>query len=153
MRMAEQKYKTMKLKKTWNGATKEDANIIAMKAELHKMTELTALQAEVASLNNDSDKKFRRQRDVGEWSWKSVAPTGAQPKEKTFKGKVCIYCVFHGDTKWVLKANHVGGCHNDPNYDRKGKPEEIKKQTTPDNKTLQYAKALMNAMEVQGEEI
>ena len=153
MRMAEEKYKTMKLKKTWNGTTKEDANIIAMKAEIHDMTELTALRAEVASLKNDSDKKFRKKRDTGEWSWKSVAPTGAQPKEKTFKGKVYVYCMFHGDTKWVLKANHVGGCRNDPNYDTKGKPEEIKKQTTPDNKTLQYAKALMNAMEVQDEEI
>ena len=40
--------------------------------------------------------------------------------------------------------------------DRRETPEnghESKKQPTPDKKTLQHAKALMNAMEVQDEEI
>jgi hypothetical protein len=159
MRLAEEKFKTMKLKKLWNGTTKEEANIIAMKAEVQEMTEIAALRAEVAALrNNDTDKKHSRNRnggkkDTGEWEWKNVAPTGSQPKEKTFKNKVYIYCMFHGDTKWVLKSNHVGGCRNDPNHGAKEKVEESKKQAPPDKKTLQYAKALMNAMETQDEEI
>ena len=155
MRLAEEKYKTMNLKKLWNGTTKEDANIIAMKAELQEVTELAALRAEVASLKGETDKKYdhRKKKDIGEWAWKKEAPTGSQPKEKTFKGKVYIYCMFHGDTKWVLKSNHAGGCRNDPNYDTKGKTDEGKKQSPPDKKTLQYAKALMNAMEAPDEEI
>ena len=159
MRLAEEKFKTMKLKKVWNGTTKEEANIIAMKAEVQEMTEIAALRAEVAALrNNDTDKKHKHnrhgaKRDAGEWEWKNIAPTGSQPKEKTFKNKVYIYCMFHGDTKWVLKSNHVGGCRNDPNNDTKGKVEESKKQAPPDKKTLQYAQALMNAMETQDEEI
>jgi hypothetical protein len=157
MRLAEEKFKTLKLKKLWNGTTKEDAKIIAMKAEIQEKNELVALRAEIAALkNNETDKKkghYGAKRDTGEWAWKNVAPTGSQPKEKTFKNKVYIYCMFHGDTKWVLKANHVGGCRNDPNYGTKEKVEENKKQPPSDKKTLQYAKALMNAMELQDEEV
>ncbi len=154
MRLAEEKFKTMKLKKLWNGTTKEEANIVAMKAEAQEMTELVALRAEIAALKSGSGKKSdRKKRDVGEWAWKNVAPTGSQPKEKTFKGKVYIHCTFHGDTKWVLKANHVGGCRNDPNYGTKEGVEESRKQPEPDKKTLQYAKALMNAINEADEEI
>jgi hypothetical protein len=159
MRLAEEKFKTLKLKKLWNSATKEDASIVAMKAELQEMTELAALRAEVASLkNNDTEKKCGRnrcgsKRDTGEWAWKSVAPTGSQPKEKTFKNKVDTCCMFHGDTKWVLKSNHVDGCRNDPNHGTKGKVKESRKQPSPDKKILQHAKALMNAMEVPDEEV
>jgi hypothetical protein len=154
MRLAEEEHKTMKLKKLWNGTTKEDANIIALKAELQEMTELVALRAEVAFLKNDMEKKHgRKKRDIGEWAWKNVTPTGSQPKEKTFKGKLCVHRMFHGNTKWVLKLNHVDGCRNNFNCCTKGKVDESKKQPQPDKKTLQHAKALMNAMEVPDKEI
>jgi hypothetical protein len=156
MILAEEKYKTMKLKKSWNGATKEEANIIAMKAEIQESNEMIALRAESAALkSNEAGKKYdrNRKRDAGEWAWKNVAPTGSQPKEKTFKNKVHIHCMFHGDTKWVLKSNHVDGCRNDPNHGTREKVEESKKQPPPDKKTLQHAKALMNAIEIEDEQI
>jgi hypothetical protein len=156
MMLAEEKYKTMKLKKAWNGTTKEEANVIAMKAEIQESNELVALRAEVAALkSDDTGKKYdrNRKRDSGEWAWKNVAPTGSQPKDKTFKNKTYICCMFHGDTKWVLKSNHLDGCRNDPNHGTKEKVDEGVKQPQPDKKTLQYAKALMNAMEIEDEEI
>jgi hypothetical protein len=153
MTLAEEKFKTLKLKKTWNAPTKEEASIIAMKAEMADRTtiELIALRAEVANLKGDSgnknDRKRGKSRNDGDWAWKTVAPTGSQPREKTFKGKSYIYCMFHGDTKWVLKENHVDGCRNDPAGKTKESGTEAKKQPAPGKKTLQYAKALMHAME------
>jgi hypothetical protein len=78
----------------------------------------------------------------------AVAAAVQTVKEKSSKGKDYVYCPFHESTKWVLKGNHANGCDNDPqNKDTSaaaGKPPTGK---PPDKRTLQYAKALMVAME------
>jgi hypothetical protein len=141
MTMAEDKFKTLTQKKLWNKPSKEEENIVALKAEI---VHLVALQATVKTGKDPKAKK----RKEAEWAWKLVAPTGTQPKEKSSKGKDYVYCPFHESTKWVLKGNHANGCDNDPqNKDTSaaaGKPPTGK---PPDKRTLQYAKALMVAME------
>ena len=154
MTLAEEKFKTLKLKGLWNAPTKEEASILAMRAEFESVNKLVALRAEVASLKVDAgktgDKNKRKARKDGDWAWKLTAPTGSQPKEKTFKGKAYIYCAFHGDTKWVLKSNHADGCRNDPA--NKAKADAGKDDTVPTKKSLQYARALMHAMGEDDEE-
>ena len=156
MTLAEEKYKTLKLKGLWDAPTKEEASIVAMKAALAMKTEMEgaseflALKAEVAKLKGKSGKGRKGEKD-NDWAWKLVAPTGSQPKEKSFRGKQYIYCMFHGDTKWVLKEKHAKGCRNDPAYKSKddNKPDPGK-LTSPSKKTLSYAKAFMHAMEAEG---
>ena len=89
----------------------------------------------------------------GEWAWKNIAPVGNEPREKTFKNKVYVACKFHKNTQWVLKEGHANGCRNDPNF-VPGVEDMVKKSKdeadkAPSKKALQFAHALMHAMEAE----
>ena len=148
MSTAESKYRTMIVRKTWNEVTKEESDIITLKAE---MLGLVALNAELMS----SNKKKPGKKEVGrvndaKWEWKLIAPTGDQAKEKSFEGKNYIYCPFHPETKWVLKKNHVDGCKNDPKHEKPPatpvKAATPGKAAEPTKKQLKYAQVLMSVM-------
>lgn len=150
MVLAGDKYKTMKMKKSWNTVT-EDEKLIAMTA---KLTEMTAMNAELLKVKRSFATKGgghnkERNKDDAKWAWKLVVPTDDQPKEKSFEGKNYVYCPFHKDTKWVLARGHADGCHNDPNHQTSTRKSNgtSAKQSEPSKKVLQYAKALMNVME------
>jgi hypothetical protein len=147
MTQAENRYKTMKSRETWNAATKEESELIAMRAQL---TDMVAMNAELKKIKKDfgpkgpGRPKEPRTKDDAKWGWKLIAPTDDQPKEKSFDGKEYVYCPFHLETRWVLKKNHADGCRNDPKMQSGGTPS---KDAEPSKKALQYAKALMNVME------
>jgi hypothetical protein len=154
MTLAEEKFKTLAQKKMHRAPLmtpgKEDSSIIALQA---KVKEMLALQADMPGQHDGTKKKKSgKSRDTGEWAWKTVAPTGNQSKEKTFKGKEYLYCPNHGETKWVLKINHADGCRNAPAGNVKAATPPATGGTrgtmaSPSKKQLQYAAAFVAAME------
>ena len=114
MQMAEAQYKVLIEMKEWSRPTKEETDLMAMKAAI----ELDANQAEVEKSGKKKDTKAARTpcENAGEWEWKNHAPSANEPKEKVFKGKTYVHCKFHKNTQWVLKDGHQGRCHLDPNF-------------------------------------
>jgi hypothetical protein len=155
MTLAEEKFKTLSQKKahkTEQGTSKDD-NIVALNAQLLALrTEMAAEKKAGTGGQGGGGGTPRKSRNDAEWAWKGVAPTATQSKEKKFKGKEYVYCPFHGETKWVLKAKHANGCRNDPST--KAVPAAAKPAASqgPDKRTLQYAKAFMHAMEESEEQ-
>jgi hypothetical protein len=158
MQIADARYKVLVEKKEWPKPTKAEADLMALKASI---TELTTLKAEVVKKPSSGAAgtgaaraprgKGPRVND-GEWAWKNVPWDGKGPKEKTFKGKVYVHCPFHPGTQWVLKAGHENSCRNDPNFikgiDKMTAAADDKKEA-PSKKTLQFAQALMAAMDAE----
>jgi uncharacterized membrane protein YgcG len=156
MHLAENNYKTRTAKKTWNEPSREEADLIALQATTKRsMAELVALQSTIfgqgtgrggrssgrggrGGNRGSTGGRGRGPRDNEKWAWKLVAPTGTQPKKKTFNGKEYLYCPNHGETKWVLLDGHADGCRNDAS------PSGA---VVPNQRVLQYAQALMHAME------
>jgi hypothetical protein len=153
--LADDKFKTMSMKSTWNAETKEEKEIIALKATISQMSEYVAMKASLGNIRKDMATKGgggskERSQDGQKWAWKEIAPTDDQAKEKTFENKVYIYCPHHRKTRWVLKDNHAGGCNLAPDYKASESPA---KSSEPTKKALQYAKALMSVMETaEGDE-
>jgi hypothetical protein len=153
--LAEEKSKTLSQKKAHKaeqGMSKDD-NILALNAELVAFrTEMAAEKKAGTGGQGGGGGNPRESRNDAEWAWKAVAPTAAQAKANKFKGKEYVYCPFHGETKWVLKVNHVDGCRNDSVH--KAAPADVKPAARQgsDKCTLQYAKAFMHAMEESGEQ-
>ena len=152
MLRADERYKVLVEKKVWAKPSKEEADLMALKATI---VELETHQTEVVKKKADGAPSGRPPRgkgpraNEGEWAWKNVAPVGNEPKEKTFKNKVYIACPFHPNTQWVLKSGHEGGCRLDPNF-VKGIDKMVDKEdkkVAPSKKQLQFAHALMAAMD------
>lgn len=107
---AEGRYKVAMETGAWAKPTKEEADLIALTALLDAMVANQAEGAKPAGGAAAVATKTRkashgpRPKEEGDWAWKNTAPTGNQPKEKTFKNKVYIACKFHKSTQWVLKA-------------------------------------------------
>jgi hypothetical protein len=149
MSMAEEYYKH----RLTTGEWKEDRKIekrssidhlVALKAEFE------AYKAQVTKRFNE--RKSNRNNDT-KMGWKEVEPKGNEPHYKTINGKEYVFCPHHDRTKWVLGHNHKGGCTKDPGwvYPGKGAGKTLIVPLTgtndsPTNKTLQYAKALMNVV-------
>jgi len=155
MKIADDQYKNRIVKRTWNKASKEETNLLALQADTAKsLAELVALQASLGSGDGSTkqksgkavQKKSDRRKNEGEWAWKNIAPSGSQSKTKSFKGRDYVACPFHGEVQWVLKSGHEGGCRNDPKT--AGSDAKTDKLTpNTENKTrAKYIKALMNAM-------
>lgn len=152
MQLAEDNYKTKTSKAIWNKASKEEVDLIALRAETHSAREeLVALQANINTSNTDAKKKASTPdsksgtKAKNDWAWKLIAPTGTQAKEKSFKGKDYIYCQHHGMTKWVLKSGHKDGCRNASNDG-----DKTAKTLTADGaatKKKGYVRALMHALQ------
>jgi hypothetical protein len=154
MATAEGRYKVMVEKGVWAKPSREEADLMALSASI------TAQQAELdkkgttgSTGGKSAPARTKATRlNEGEWAWKNIAPVGNEPREKSFKNKVYVACKFHKNTQWVLKDGHVNGCRNDPNF-VKGIDEIMKKsdaeKAAPSKKALQFAHALMHAMEAE----
>jgi hypothetical protein len=121
---------------------------------------VTALPAAVEVKNPGAGKAGGRgagktvRENVGEWEWKNHAPKPGEPTEKMFKGRLYIACKFHKNTQWVLKEGHKDGCKLDPSVCHvveKAGATPPKDNKSPSKKQLQYANALMAAMEIEEE--
>ena len=148
MQKADARYKVLIEKKEWSKPTKEETDLMAMKAAI----ELEAHQTEVKKPGKKKDSKPTRtpRENAGEWDWKNHAPTANESKEKVFKGKTYVHCKFHKNTQWVLKDGHQGGCRLDPNFikDNDKTPAATTTEKKPHSKqVLQYAEALMAAIQ------
>jgi hypothetical protein len=89
MQKAEACYKVLIEKKEWSKPTKEETDLMAMKAAI----ELDANQAEVEKPGKKKDAKAPCTpcENAGEWEWKNHPPTANESKEKTFKGKTYVH--------------------------------------------------------------
>jgi hypothetical protein len=164
MQLAKSNYKTKFVKKTWNAPSREETELIALQATTARgMAELVALQATAAGRGGRgggrgsgrgaaTGRGGRGSRPARHNSpalaWKNVAPTGNEPRRKTFNGKEYIYCPNHGETKWVLATGHSDGCRLAPEDGAAATPSGA---LVPNQRVMQYAQALMHAMENSGE--
>ena len=156
MSMAEGRYKVMVEKGVWAKPPREEADLMALAASVNDKSAAGGKSAADAGKSGRGSGKGPRTNE-GEWAWKNVAPVGNEPREKTFKNKVYVPCKFHKNTQWVLKKDHENGCRNDPNFvpgvdDMMAKSKvqaEAEKAAPPTKKALQFAHALMHAMEVE----
>ena len=141
MNIADQKYKTMVLKKSWKAPTKESEKLIALTAAYETLVKKNKGNEDPSSHSNPT----KRGKAASEWGWKLIAPTGTQPKTKTFKGKDYIYCPHHPKTKWVTAEGHKEGCTLDPK--KKVKAVGTQKEKGATKEDLKYARALMTVMD------
>jgi hypothetical protein len=148
MSMAEEYFKHRMTTGEWKEDRKVEKrssidNVVALKAEF---------EAYKAQVNKRfSERKSNRNNDT-KFGWKEVEPKGNEPHYKTVNGKEYVFCPNHDRTKWVLSYKHKDGCTKDPGWVFPGKSTSktnIASSNTnngPSDKTLQYAKALMNVV-------
>jgi hypothetical protein len=141
MGIANNKYKTMVLKKVWKALTKEGERLIALTAAYETLVKQRKGQEDT----DGQPASGKRGSRASEWGWKLIAPTGTQPKTKVFKGKEYIYCPNHPKTKWVTAEGHKDGCTLDPK--KKAKAAVAPKEKGATKQDLKYARALMTVME------
>ena len=142
MNHAEGKYRTLLQKGTWKAPTKEGEKLIALTAAYEAMVATTKSKDELVKVPTEPKKKGKQGKGSKDWDWKLVAPTGSQPKTKTFRGKNYVYCPHHAKTKWVLAEGHKDGCSL-----AKDTGDEKKKGKVPTKEDRAYARALMSVME------
>jgi hypothetical protein len=147
MSMAEEYYKHRMTTGEW----KEDRKV----EKRSSIDNLVALKAEFEAYKARITKRFseRKSNNNSKFAWKEIEPKGTEPHYKTMNGKEYVFCPNHGFTKWVLAYKHKDGCTKDPVwvFPGKGTTASINNGPTstndgPTNKTLQYAKALMNVV-------
>ncbi|KAL3924047.1 MAG: hypothetical protein SGARI_006107 [Bacillariaceae sp.] len=102
MHTALQKYKTLVDKGVWQQKSKQELEFIAM------MTQWEDAKKKLVPKKKGNTKTTGNRNNAG-----SIAPTGNEPTERTFRGKKYIYC-DHGETKWVLEekrgVKHIHSC-------------------------------------------
>jgi hypothetical protein len=113
MILADQKFKTIAQKDKSRLPPKEESKMIVLQAQME-----SAAAGHGGSVHGGHD---GRERDLGEWAWKDVAPTEGQSQEKKFRGNDYVYCPNHGPLKWVLKIRHSNcnssnDVHTDPAF-------------------------------------
>jgi hypothetical protein len=107
MVLAGYRYKRMIMRKNWNAATKEESEIIHMRAvaaEMIVMNDKSTKTKKNAFPKGGGCGKNRTKVNV-KWAWISFAPTDDQAKEKSFEGPDYVYGLFHQDKKWLLKRD------------------------------------------------
>ena len=149
MNHADGKYRTLVQKGTWKAPTKEGEKLIALTVAYEALVATAAKKNELEKITKDTPKKGNRAKGKAgkEWDWKMIAPTGNQPKAKTFRGKDYVYCPHHARTKWVLAEGHKDGCSF-----AKDAGEDKKKPKVPTKEERKYARALMNVMDEDEED-
>ena len=147
MNLAGNKYKTMVLKKSWQAPTKEGEKLIALTAAYETLVKQRKGPDDVDGQPATGKRGSGR---ASEWGWKLVAPTGTQPKTKTFKGKEYICCPNHPKTKWVTAVGHKDGCSLDAK--KKAKDAGATKEKGATKQDLKYARALMTVMAKEGDD-
>lgn len=156
MRMAEEHYKTLKVRDDWTTPeTTKAQELVAMKATLAGIVKDLANKRTPgggAAETRAPKKTFKRYENTGVWAWKDKVPTGDDPKTHKFKGKDYVYCPYHPDTcGWVLAKGHKGGCSNAPS----ATTPVAKKAIAPNAETTnanKYLKALLGIMKEDEED-
>ena len=138
---AEDKYKIMLQKKTWQAPTKEEEKLVVLQAAydaLEKKTSNLKKAPPARTPRSDRSQRNPRTKEKEDWAWKNIAPKDGEKTTCNVNGKDWVYCPNHGELKWVLKKNHKDGCTLAPGY-------KAKKGSDP--KALKYAKALAHIKE------
>jgi hypothetical protein len=133
------KYKARKLTQSWGKPTKEQDQILALTAQLEK---LSAKKATNPPAKRKGDKKENK------WAWKNVQPKEGEPQTKTFEGKEYhCNCKFHPN-KWVCHT--AAECFSNPaNAGANSSPAKTTKPTASKSKRLAKAKLAAAAIEAE----
>ena len=168
MSIAREKYKTINKRNEWKKKSKKELEFIAMFTELkHAKQQLVQNKSRKDKQGGDNEgrPKHAGREQTGIFAWKNVAPAPGEPRKKDFKGKACICCPHHPNTKWVLETNRRGQPHVDHcSMKHKAENEETQlalaavddataatdqSELSDDSRTL--AQALMNAINADPE--
>ena len=115
MQVALVKYKDRKRSDKWQAPSREEEEIVALKAEIGELKKVTnnapagnekgKKQAGAgAKKGTDGKKKTRAERLAIKYAWKLVPPASGEPTSKTFEKKTYHFCPNHnnGLGAWVI---------------------------------------------------
>jgi hypothetical protein len=132
------KYKARKLTQSWGKPTKEQNQILALTAQLEKMSSKKGPNPPAKKKDSNKENK---------WAWKNVQPKEGEPRTKTFEGKEYhCNCKFHPG-KWVCHTTEE--CFSNPANARSTVP---KKTQPTESKGKRLAKAKLAAAAIEAEE-
>ena len=143
MQLALNKYQTLVEDGKWNAPTEADSKIIALEAQVKKLTRAPAKAPAKGKVGVDKkDKKSPNKGNKNKPEWMAVAPKEGEPKKKTVKDKLYNWCPKH--KAWVR--------HSPEQCEGKGlgKHPDTKpaaKKDSPDSKALQLSKALASIVD------
>lgn len=114
MKLALNKFDTRVLEKSWNKPTSEEREIVALKAQITKLSSSTTNKQSsndksdnVTTASTTNNKSRRSGKDkkrftgvknktwTGESKWRGEAPSPGAPTTKVVKGKTYHYCTWH----------------------------------------------------------
>ena len=111
MQLAQDKFKAHEEKGVWGQLLEEQAEIVAMKAQLEKATPKQTKSSNPKSKemkNESSDKKEKRDD-----AWKTIKPKPGEACTKQVKNKLYHWCKNHKEEgMWVI--HHPEDCRNKP---------------------------------------
>jgi hypothetical protein len=131
MDSTDNKYRTRLLTKEWAAPTKEQAQIVALTAQLEHFTSAKGPK----QLKKSTAKKTKKDN---KWAWKDTLPKDGEPTTKLFDGKQYhVNCPFHKD-QWVCHT--LAECLKNPaNATAEDTPAASVPAATPGARRLQLA--------------
>ena len=154
MQLALNKYQTMVEGGKWNAPTEADSKIIALEAQVKKLSRAPPGKAPVKSKggnvvsdNLKAGKAYKDKRIKPEWM--SVAPKEGEPKKKTIKNKTFWWCPKHN--AWVrhppeeCEGKGLGKSEDRKPAAKRGPPQQ-------GSKALQLSKALASIVDQDEED-
>ena len=139
MQVALIKYKDRKRADKWQAPSAEEAQIIALTAQVHHLqsNQKTKSNAETGSGKQKAGKKSKSN---DKYAWKTIPPSEGEPKTKKVDKKEYHFCMNHNDGKgaWVI--------HLPKDCNQNGSHHQQDTKPTSD-KALTLSKALQSIIE------
>jgi len=146
---AENKYKAMVEGKRWNAPDEQMDKIIALEAQLKKMSNSNKGKKDNKNSNKPTERTSntsKPQKKKGKPAWMTVKPKVGDSNQKTVQGKTYYWCPKH--QSWGIHKPQE--CRGKGGFQAKPKDKQDSKPTsTP---TLQLAQALQTIVESDLEE-
>jgi hypothetical protein len=139
MLLAANKFKTMKTDRVWNAPSKEEEQLIALRAEMNKMKKENKARAKGKGGDGKSKGKttsFKKRKP----SWMKIPPKEGAMHKRVVKGKKYRWSekIVDGTTYYWCEAREIWGTHSPDECQGKGwKPGMPKKRNSPEKEEKQ----------------
>jgi hypothetical protein len=153
MQVAIVKYKDRKRSDTWQAPSREEVEIVALKAEIGELkkakvntsaTEKGKKPNGNAKKGTDGKTRTRSERLATKYAWKLVPPAPGEPTTKDFEKKTYHFCPNHNNGLGAWVIHHPSKC------DLRDNPSK-KKEKTAGEKVMSLTKVLQAIQEEAGE--
>jgi hypothetical protein len=147
------KYKTLKMKGTWEAPSPEQEQIIALTAAVSSLrTKATKVRTDKSGdRKKDLSSVGKGPRNDGAFAWKDVAPKDSEPRKKTVKGKTYYWCTHHTNPMWALHSPDCfpNLCRLHPKYSELERAWKASDGAGPQDKQMMSANDMKLKMAMQ----